>query len=130
MDPHDSKICRLAAREILARQIRLLRTLRGWSQETLAGLTDLHRTYIGAIERAEGNPCLNNIEKIARAFEVPVRTLLDERFEDLFDHEINRVEEPRPAYGNGVLPFINLPAHNQHTPSTRFVRRYMDASEL
>ena len=102
MDLYDFRTQELPAREILARRIRLLRTLHGWSQEMLAELALLHRTHIGVLERGEGNPCLNSIEKIARAFEVPLRTLLDERFENLFDQKINRVEELRLAYGNGV----------------------------
>lgn len=100
MDPRDSKVQRLSARQILARRIRLLRTMRGWSQEVLAELAQLHRTYIGALERGEGNPGLDNIEKIAIAFEVPVRSLLDERFENLFDSNIDRVKEPRPVHGS------------------------------
>jgi len=86
----------LPAHKILARRVRLLRIMRRWSQETLAELAGLHRTYIGAVERAERNPCLANIEKIAGALEVPVRQLLDERFEDLFGRD--RVEEPRTIY--------------------------------
>ncbi len=46
-----------SARHILARRIRIIR---GWSQEVLAEIAGLHRTYIGAIEREEGNPCLDN----------------------------------------------------------------------
>ncbi len=39
----------------------------GWSQEELAFQCDLHRTYIGGIERGERNVSLENIVKIARA---------------------------------------------------------------
>ncbi len=91
------------ARQLLARRIRLLRISRRWSQEVLAGLADLNRTYIGALERAEGNPCLDNIEKIADAFGVPVHRLLDESFENFFDGGTSRVEEPRAMYGHDVF---------------------------
>ena len=37
-------------------------------QEDLADKADLHRTYIGMIERAEKNITLINIQKIAIAF--------------------------------------------------------------
>ena len=57
------------------RKVRKLRTAAGWSQETLAEKAELHRTYIGMIERAEKNITLANIEKIARALGVSIREL-------------------------------------------------------
>ncbi len=65
-----------AARRKLAYQIRMLRSQRGWSQETLAEVAGLHRTYISGIERAERNVGLDNVEKIAAAFGLPVCELL------------------------------------------------------
>jgi transcriptional regulator with XRE-family HTH domain len=66
-------------REIVARNIRLIRNKLGISQEQLADLAELHRTYIGSIERAERNVSLDNIEKIAVALKVkPERLLTDE----------------------------------------------------
>ncbi|HLQ24891.1 MAG TPA: helix-turn-helix transcriptional regulator [Acidiferrobacterales bacterium] len=40
------------ARKTLAHKVRLLRFLRGWSQEVLAETSGLHRTYISSIEGA------------------------------------------------------------------------------
>ncbi len=65
-----------ATRHLLAQRLRLLRTLRGWSQETLAEQTGLHRTYISGIERAERNLGLDNLDKLAQAFGVTVAELL------------------------------------------------------
>jgi hypothetical protein len=65
------------ARKRLARQVRLLRTNRGWSQEVLAELSGLNRSYIGAVERAEHNIGLDNIERIAGALDTRVADLLD-----------------------------------------------------
>ena len=56
-------------------KVRDLRKERGLSQEQLAFKADLHRTYIGMIERAEKNITLINIEKIAIALEVSVAEL-------------------------------------------------------
>jgi len=42
------------------------------SQEELAAKTGVHRTYIGMIERAEKNITLENIEKIAKALNLPI----------------------------------------------------------
>lgn len=53
-------------------KVRELRTLKGYSQEYLAELSNLHRTYIGMIERAEKNISLINIEKIAKGLNVEI----------------------------------------------------------
>ena len=48
------------------------------SQEQLAELAGVHRTYIGMIERAEKNITLCNIEKIAKALNISISKLLEE----------------------------------------------------
>ena len=55
--------------------MRELRTARGQSQEALALICGLDRTYIGGIERGERNVSLVNIEKIAAGLGLPVREL-------------------------------------------------------
>jgi transcriptional regulator with XRE-family HTH domain len=47
------------------------------SQEELADLADIHRTYIGGIERGERNPTLTMIVRLARALGVPPAKLLE-----------------------------------------------------
>lgn len=59
-----------------AQNVRALRLQRDWSQEELAKRADLHRTYIGAIERHERNVSLLNVERIAKALKVDVKDLL------------------------------------------------------
>ncbi len=56
-------------------KVRDLRKQKGLSQEQLSFEADLHRTYIGMIERAEKNITLTNIEKIAKALEVNISEL-------------------------------------------------------
>lgn len=56
-------------------KVREIRKEKGLSQEELAHKADLHRTYIGMIERAEKNVTLLNIEKIANALEVEIKEL-------------------------------------------------------
>lgn len=59
-----------------AQNVKTLRLKKRWSQEELARRADLHRTYIGAIERQERNVSLVNVERIARALKVSVKDLL------------------------------------------------------
>lgn len=56
-------------------KVRKLRNERNLSQEQLSFKADLHRTYIGMIERAEKNITLVNIEKIAKALEIEIKDL-------------------------------------------------------
>lgn len=62
--------------EIFAKNLRIERNKQGLSQEKLAELSNLHRTYIGMIERAEKNLTLLSAEKIARALNISVIELL------------------------------------------------------
>jgi transcriptional regulator with XRE-family HTH domain len=68
----------ITLRDVLARNVRLIRNNLGWSQEELADAAGLHRTYIGSIERAERNVSVDNIEKLARALNVKPTELLRE----------------------------------------------------
>ena len=56
-------------------RVRELRKQKNLSQEELSYQADLHRTYIGMIERAEKNITLINIEKIATALEIEIPNL-------------------------------------------------------
>lgn len=56
--------------------IRAERERIGISQEELAHLCELHRTYIGSIERGERNVGLLNVVRIARALRVTPSHLL------------------------------------------------------
>lgn len=65
-----------SARETLALNLIRLRKERGWTQEALAYECDLHRTYIGDIERHARNVTIDNVEKIASALGVETWVLL------------------------------------------------------
>ena len=54
-------------------KVREIRISQGMSQEQLAFKANLHRTYIGMIERAEKNITLLNIEKVAQALNVNIK---------------------------------------------------------
>lgn len=54
----------------LGARIRELRRAAGISQEALADIAGLHRTYIGGIERGERNVSVVNLLLIAKALKV------------------------------------------------------------
>lgn len=56
-------------------RVQELRKERNLSQEQLADLAGVHRTYIGMVERAEKNITLRNIKKIAEALGVNIKDL-------------------------------------------------------
>ena len=58
------------------KNVQKIRKIRHLSQEQLAELAGVHRTYIGMIERAEKNITLYNIERIAKGLNVPIVELL------------------------------------------------------
>lgn len=57
------------------REIRLRQNL---SQQQLAELSDLDRTYIGGIERGERNPALKNIFRLSDALNIPPTSLFEQ----------------------------------------------------
>lgn len=57
-------------------KVREERHKKGLSQEELASMAGVHRTYIGMIERAEKNITLSNIEKIAKALGIKPSELI------------------------------------------------------
>jgi transcriptional regulator with XRE-family HTH domain len=56
--------------------VRELRLRRGYSQEELAERANLHRNYVGGVERGERNLSLINIVELARALSVKPADLL------------------------------------------------------
>ncbi len=67
---------KVSARARFANRLRAQRLERGLSQEELAALAGLHRTYIGSVERAERNISIDSMERLAQALKLDVSDLL------------------------------------------------------
>ncbi len=66
----------------LGRAVRIMRATRGLSQEELGARADLHRNYIGAIERGEINPTFRVLLKLERGLQMPLSELIA-KYEEL-----------------------------------------------
>ena len=64
-------------RKKFGKQLRSLRKDAKLSQEQLGFKANIHRTYIGSVERGEQNVSLNNMHKIAKALKVSLKDLFD-----------------------------------------------------
>lgn len=68
----------VTAREQFAKNLRAERKMQGMSQEALGDAAELHRTEISLLERAERDPRLETIVRLARGLEIPAAQLLIE----------------------------------------------------
>jgi transcriptional regulator with XRE-family HTH domain len=66
----------MTARSTFAKRLREIRLEKGISQEKLAELSNLHRTYVSSVERCERNITVDNMERLAAALDVDLRELL------------------------------------------------------
>ncbi len=64
-------------RILFGKRVRKLRLARRLSQEKLAELADLHRNYVGGVERGERNVSLINIVKLAHGLNVRPTKLIE-----------------------------------------------------
>jgi transcriptional regulator with XRE-family HTH domain len=74
-----AKAANTDARNVFAARLRSLRQKKALSQEMLADLAGLHRTYVGSVERGERNISIDNMARLAKALGVPLVELLKER---------------------------------------------------
>ncbi len=65
-------------RQILAANMRKRRAELHISQEKLAELADLHRTYISSVERCHRNIGIDGLERIAKALKLKLSDLFKE----------------------------------------------------
>ena len=65
------------SRKIFARNLKKMRFKQQLSQEKLADIAGLHRTYVGSVERGERNISIDNMERLASALNVTIQDLLN-----------------------------------------------------
>lgn len=70
----------------VGKRIKELRTLKGFSQEQLALLSDITPTYLGLIERNLKNPTIKVIEQICDSLNI---SLVDFFSDQVFENEKN-----------------------------------------
>ena len=58
--------------------VKRARENKSWSQDRLAEISTLHRTYISGIERGVRNPTIEIVEQLAIALDVPIFELFKE----------------------------------------------------
>ncbi|MGH9948826.1 MAG: helix-turn-helix domain-containing protein [Pyrinomonadaceae bacterium] len=63
----------------IGERIKELRTKRGISQEALAHLADLDRTYVNSVENGKRNISIENIQKIAKALNISLKDFFDDK---------------------------------------------------
>lgn len=56
--------------------VREARAKQGWSQERLAEVADLNRSFLGEIERGVATPSLSTVDKLAAALEIAPSVLI------------------------------------------------------
>lgn len=69
----------MSVRDLLARNLRLARKAAGLSQEDLAGLSDLDRTYISSLERGRYAATIDVLEKLAEHLDLEPSDLISRK---------------------------------------------------
>jgi transcriptional regulator with XRE-family HTH domain len=92
------KTLKKSSRNSLAANLRAVRSLYRWSQEHLGLKCGLKRTYVGALERQELNPGIDNVDKLAHGIGVLSYVLL--LAPELAYPELYAAYSLSPAYEN------------------------------
>jgi transcriptional regulator with XRE-family HTH domain len=101
-------------RDIFIRNLKSIRLSYDLSQEALADLAGLHRTYVSSVERGERNISLENIHALAQALQVPTSRLLED--------SDSRAENPISATVPNPIPDTVLPLPNSHPDSLELLQ--------
>ena len=67
-------------RQTFARNLRVCRHMRGISQEELANMAQMSRSYVSGVEKGRRNVSINNMASSAVALNMPLKNLVDPDF--------------------------------------------------
>lgn len=76
--PHFAIFVNMNIKQKFGQKIKDLRKSKGISQEKLANLAEIDRTYLPTIEKGERNVSIEIVEKLAKALNVKIKDLFDE----------------------------------------------------
>jgi transcriptional regulator with XRE-family HTH domain len=85
----------LSLRLVFARNVRLIRTHAGMSQESMADTAQLDRAFVGTLERGQRNISIDNIERIANAINVSPGELMNPDLAQIRQLDVNLIRAPR-----------------------------------
>lgn len=90
------------ASALLGARLRALREQKGLSQGDLEQRSGLLRCYISSVEHSHTVPSIDTLERMARALEVPIQSLLEEGSEHEIarEHSVDRKGNPRAKSGS------------------------------
>lgn len=71
-------LCTVDIKKKIGKRLKKLRLERGLSQEVLANIAELDRTYIPGIEKGERNVSVIVLEKLAKALKISIKDFFDE----------------------------------------------------
>jgi transcriptional regulator with XRE-family HTH domain len=75
----------MTTRDVLAKNLRRLRDLKGITQEELAHYANLDRTYISELENSKSSASIDMINRLAKGLEVEVSQLISDEKRYLSD---------------------------------------------
>jgi transcriptional regulator with XRE-family HTH domain len=105
----------------VARTVRAHREARGWSLGALAGRTGLSKTLLSTLESGAGNPSLETMWRLARAFDITLGTLLGE--ENLPQTRLVRADDgPSVTSESGLVARLVLAEGRSHRTEIYDVR--------
>ncbi len=76
--PHFAIFVNMNIKQKFGQKIKNLRKSKGISQEKLANLAEIDRTYLPTIEKGERNVSIEIVEKLAKALGVKIKDLFEE----------------------------------------------------
>ncbi len=79
--------------------LRKLRNEKGFSQEVLANMSGLHRTYLSLLERGVKTPTLETLKRISKALDIPMH-----QFVLLVEQELTNNADAQPGESYEVHP--------------------------